>query len=53
VRLHQTRAVRTAYLVTRDVAVAEDIVQSAFLRALRSGTSRPMRRPRRVDCPSF
>jgi RNA polymerase sigma-70 factor (ECF subfamily) len=33
VRLHQTHALRTAYLVTRDLAVAEDIVQSAFLRA--------------------
>jgi RNA polymerase sigma-70 factor (ECF subfamily) len=33
VRLHQTRAVRTAYLVTRERALAEDIVQAAFLRA--------------------
>ena len=33
VRLYQTRAIRTAYFVTRDVALAEDIVQTAFLRA--------------------
>ena len=32
VRLHQTRAVRTAYLIVRDIALAEDIVQSAFVR---------------------
>jgi RNA polymerase sigma-70 factor (ECF subfamily) len=33
VRHHQVRAVRTAYLVTRDLALAQDVVQSAFLRA--------------------
>ena len=33
VRLHQTRAIRTAYLVTRQRALAQDIVQSAFIRA--------------------
>jgi RNA polymerase sigma-70 factor (ECF subfamily) len=33
VRAHQVRAIRTAYLVTRDVALAQDVVQSAFLRA--------------------
>ena len=33
VRQYQVRAVRTAYLVTRDRALAEDIVQAAFLRA--------------------
>src|SRR5262249_33128291 len=33
VRLHQTRAIRTAFLVTRDVPLAEDIVQAAFVRA--------------------
>ncbi len=33
VRQYQARAVRTAYLVTRDRALAEDIVQAAFLRA--------------------
>jgi RNA polymerase sigma-70 factor (ECF subfamily) len=33
VRLHQTRAMRTAYLVVRDSGLAQEIVQSAFLRA--------------------
>jgi RNA polymerase sigma-70 factor (ECF subfamily) len=33
VRGHQVRAVRTAYLITRDRALAEDIVQAAFVRA--------------------
>jgi len=33
VRRYQVQAVRAAYLVTRDRALAEDIVQSAFLRA--------------------
>ena len=30
---HQVQAVRTAYLITRDRALAEDIVQAAFVRA--------------------
>ncbi len=33
VRLYEVRAVRTAYLITRDHALAEDVVQNAFLRA--------------------
>jgi RNA polymerase sigma-70 factor (ECF subfamily) len=33
VRKYQVRAVRTAYLIIRDRALAEDIVQAAFLRA--------------------
>jgi RNA polymerase sigma-70 factor (ECF subfamily) len=33
VRLHQLRAVRAAYLIVRDAALAEDVVQDAFLRA--------------------
>ena len=33
VREHQVQAVRTAYLITRDRAQAEDIVQAAFVRA--------------------
>lgn len=33
VRAHQLRAVRTAYLITRDRQQAEDIVQDAFIRA--------------------
>ena len=32
VRQYQVQAVRTAYLITRDRALAEDIVQAAFLR---------------------
>ena len=32
-RRYQVQAVRTAYLITRDRALAEDIVQAAFLRA--------------------
>jgi len=33
VRKYQVQAVRTAYLIVRDRALAEDIVQAAFLRA--------------------
>ena len=33
VRGHQVQAVRTAYLITRDRALAEDVVQAAFVRA--------------------
>ena len=33
VRTHQVRAIRTAYLITREVALAQDVVQAAFLRA--------------------
>lgn len=33
VRLHQTRALRAAYLIVRDRALAEDVVQEAFVRA--------------------
>ncbi|MFB0535646.1 MAG: RNA polymerase sigma factor [Anaerolineae bacterium] len=33
VRKYQVQAVRTAYLIVRDRALAEDIVQTAFLRA--------------------
>ena len=44
-RVYQTQAIRAAYLVTHDVPLAEDIVQSAFIRAYeRSGqydASRP------------
>ncbi|MDP9411118.1 MAG: RNA polymerase sigma factor [Actinomycetota bacterium] len=32
VRSHQTRAVRAAYLICRDRALAEDVVQAAFVR---------------------
>lgn len=33
VRHYQVRAVRTAYLLTHDLPLAEDVVQSAFLKA--------------------
>ena len=33
---YQTKAVRTAYLVTRDLELAEDIVQEAFIQAYRA-----------------
>ncbi len=33
VRLHHARAVRAAYLVVRDRSLAEDVVQSAFVKA--------------------
>ena len=33
VAVYQVQAVRAAYLVTRDLGLAEDVVQSAFLRA--------------------
>ena len=36
VACHQVRAVRTAYLITRDLGLAEDIVQESFLRAYRA-----------------
>ena len=36
VALYQLRAVRTAFLITRDVALAEEAVQEAFLQTYRS-----------------
>jgi RNA polymerase sigma-70 factor (ECF subfamily) len=33
VACHQVKAVRTAYLITRDLGLAEDVVQDCFLRA--------------------
>src|SRR5437868_6339361 len=33
VRLHYVHAVRTAYLITRDRSLAEDVVQTAFIRS--------------------
>ena len=33
---YQVKAVRTAYLITRDIGLAEDVVQDAFLQAYRS-----------------
>jgi RNA polymerase sigma-70 factor, ECF subfamily len=36
VACHQVKAVRTAYLITRDAGLAEDIVQDSFLQAYRA-----------------
>ena len=36
VAYHQVKAVRTAYLITRDLGLAEDVVQDSFLQAFRS-----------------
>jgi RNA polymerase sigma-70 factor (ECF subfamily) len=33
---HQVKAVRTAYLITRDLGLAEDVVQDSFLQAYRA-----------------
>ncbi len=33
---HQVKAVRTAYLITRDLGLAEDVVQDSFLQAFRA-----------------
>ena len=45
VQLHQQRAVRAAYLIVREAALAEDLAQEAFLRAYgrisQFDTSRP------------
>jgi RNA polymerase sigma-70 factor (ECF subfamily) len=45
VRQHQVRAVRTAYLVTCDLALAEDVVQAAFLKAYERIEQFDARRP--------
>jgi RNA polymerase sigma-70 factor, ECF subfamily len=36
VQRYQVKALRTAYLITRDLGLAEDVVQDAFIRAYRS-----------------
>jgi RNA polymerase sigma-70 factor (ECF subfamily) len=36
VTCHQVKAVRTAYLITRDLGLAEDVVQDCFIRLVRS-----------------
>lgn len=36
VNRHQVKGVRTAYLITRDFALAEDVVQECFVQAYRS-----------------
>ncbi|MFN8371829.1 MAG: sigma-70 family RNA polymerase sigma factor [Anaerolineae bacterium] len=45
VERYQVQAVRTAYLITRDRSQAEDVVQGAFVRLVRSIASYDMRRP--------
>jgi RNA polymerase sigma-70 factor (ECF subfamily) len=42
---HQVKAVRTAYLITRDLGLAEDIVQDAFIQAYRAIRGFDARRP--------
>lgn len=42
---HQVKAVRAAYLITRDPALAEDVVQDCFLRAFHSIRSFDSTRP--------
>ncbi|MBI3738635.1 MAG: RNA polymerase sigma factor [Chloroflexi bacterium] len=36
VECYQVKAVRTAYLITRDLGLAEDVVQDSFIRAYRA-----------------
>lgn len=36
VEIYQIRAVRTAYLITRDIGLAEDVVQDSFIQAYKS-----------------
>jgi RNA polymerase sigma-70 factor, ECF subfamily len=45
VRSHQTRAMRAAYLIVRDRALAEDVVQAAFVRAYEKIARFDERRP--------
>ena len=45
VKVHQTRALRAAYLITRDRASAEDVVQGAFLRTYERAGQLDPRRP--------
>ncbi len=45
VERYQVRAVRTAYLITRDPGLAEDVVQDCFLRAYRGIRSFDAGRP--------
>ena len=45
VRAYQVRAVRTAYLVTRDLALADDIMQAAFLKVVERIDQFDARRP--------
>ena len=42
---HQVKAVRTAYLITRDLGLAEDIVQDSFIQAFRAARGFDETRP--------
>ena len=42
---HQVKAVRTAYLITRDLGLAEDVVQDCFIRIVHSISGFDERRP--------
>lgn len=42
---HQVKAVRTAYLITRELGLAEDVVQDCFIQALQSIRSFDSTRP--------
>ena len=45
VACYQVKGLRTAYLITRDLELAEDVVQESFIRAYRSIRSFDDRRP--------
>ncbi len=45
VQQHQVRAVRTAYLITQDLALAEDVVQDSFIQVFRSAHGFDAARP--------
>ena len=45
VRRYQTQALRAAYLVTHDLAQAEDVVSSAFLRVFERAEQFDSQRP--------
>lgn len=45
VQNHQAKALRTAYLITRDLGLAEDVVQESFIRAYHSIRSFDETRP--------
>lgn len=45
VERYQVRAIRTAYLITQDAAVASDVVQDAFLSSYRAIGGFDLRRP--------
>ena len=45
VRRYQTKALRAAYLITHDLAQAEDVVSSAFLRVFERAEQYDLHRP--------